>query len=295
MARRSTHGPRRTRIGSIIATIALVGALVVATASVSNAVVTCKVKNTATGQKYAGGGEALTDAIAEAASENRLKIRGTCVGNYDLNKDLRLIGEESAALGPPTLDGNDAGTVLLVFSGVTAKVVELTITNGNAGGVGGGISNNGTLTLNESTVSGNTAGFLGGGISNNGTLTINRSAVSGNATGGAGEAGGIFNSHFSTLTINRSTVSGNSAVKAGGIHVDGTVTVFKSEVSGNTATDLGGGFEINGGDLTLNLTTVTGNAAGNGGGIFNSVGSLTLISSTVTGNTPNDCVGAGCP
>lgn len=267
MVRRPTQGRRRTRVGTIIATIALVGAVAVATASVSSAVPTCKVKNLDTTQKYVGGGEALASAIADATSGDRLKIKGTCVGIYFLDKDLRLIGENSAALGPPTLDGNDAFSVLVVDPGVTAKVVELTITNGDAPATGGGIRNHGTLTLNSSTVTGNTAGEFGGGILNLGTLTINRSIV-----------------------------SGNTAAHAGGIHVGGTVTVNRSEVRGNMATDTGGGLEINGGNLTLNLTTVTGNTAGNtGGGIFNAAGSLTLISSTVTGNTPNDCVGTGCP
>ena len=306
MTRRSIHARGRVRVGSLLTMLALVGALVVATTPAWSAVGACKVQNLSTNQQYAGGGEALTNAIADASSGDRLGIKGTCVGNYTLDKDLTLIGKDRA-----TLDANGSGKVLTVNSG-TVKLVNLTITGGGPAVTccGSGIVNFGNLTINQSTVSGNAgdaisnvgslaisrsdvSGNSGIGIENDGPLTINRSILSGNTT--SSEGGGI-DAEIGTVTITRSTISGNSASKAGGIHVSsGTVTVIKSEVSGNQAADTGGGFDINIGSLTLNQTTVTGNTAGTtGGGIYNFGGSLTLISSTVSGNTPDDCVGAGC-
>jgi hypothetical protein len=44
---------------------------------------------------------------------------------------------------------------------------------------GGGIDNNGTLTITASTISGNKTG---NGIDNNGTLTITASTISGNSS-----------------------------------------------------------------------------------------------------------------
>ncbi|HEU4399748.1 MAG TPA: hypothetical protein VFU54_18145 [Actinomycetota bacterium] len=87
-----------------------------------------------------------------------------------------------------------------------------------------------------------------------------------------------------TVTLTRLVVTGGGE---GGIEVgEGTtVTLASSTVRGNTATNRVGGGIANGGDLTLNATTVTRNrAALDGGGIFN-FGDLTLNSSRLTRNT----------
>ncbi len=56
----------------------------------------------------------------------------------------------------------------------------LIITNGNSGGSpGGGIENDGTLTLNQCTVVSNTTIGLGGGAYNSGSLTVNNCAFRG--------------------------------------------------------------------------------------------------------------------
>ena len=48
---------------------------------------------------------------------------------------------------------------------------------------GGGIYNNGTMTVNQCTLSGNSDGKGGGGIGNDGTLTLFNSIVAGNTAG----------------------------------------------------------------------------------------------------------------
>jgi nitrous oxidase accessory protein NosD len=87
-----------------------------------------------------------------------------------------------------------------------------------------------------------------------------------------------------TVTLSRLVVTGGGE---GGIEVgEGTVvTLAASTVRGNVATNRVGAGIANGGDLTLNATTVTGNrAALDGGGIYN-FGDLTLNSSRLTRNT----------
>ena len=67
-----------------------------------------------------------------------------------------------------TVSGAKAYDVFTVNSGTTVSISGLTIANGNSGSsYGGGILNNGSLTVSNSTFSGNTAtssGYGGGGI-----------------------------------------------------------------------------------------------------------------------------------
>jgi hypothetical protein len=163
------------------------------------------------------------------------------------------------------------------------------VQNGNPAGSGGGIANEGTLTLANSTVSGNSAGGFGGGIANLGTLTLTDSTVSGNGAGSDG--GGIANGgDIATLTATNSTVSGNSTAGFGGgvFNFGKELALTNSTVSRNSATRSGGGL-VNWffTTLTLRNSTVSGNSAGGGeggGGIYNAGGTLTLTSSTVSGN-----------
>ena len=99
--------------------------------------------------------------------------------------------------------------------------------SGNSASSGGGIYNNGTLTLTDCTFSGNSAGEYGGGIYNTGTATLTATTLSGNMA--AVNGGGIYNR--GTLTLTTSTLSGNSAANNGGgiSNVDtGTLTVTAS-------------------------------------------------------------------
>ena len=224
-----------------------------------------------------------------------------------------------------TLNGNQQGTVVTVSGGVTVTLTALTITGGQVGttaggggilnqgtltvsnsnisgnasgdtiniGRGGGINNGGTLTVMSSTISGNTSGVTtrpgnGGGIYNSGTMTLSESTVSGNTVpGSTGDGGGIGNA--GTLTVISSTISGNKVGNTGGgiYNVSGKVTLTSSTVSGNTATGNGGGgmSTFGTGTVTVTNSTVSGNSAGLGGGILSNYGTLTVTNSTVSGNS----------
>ena len=91
------------------------------------------------------------------------------------------------------------------------------------------VKSTGDLTLNTLTLSngynsssGSGSGSInGGGIFNQGRLTINNSPVSGNRVRVSG--GGLYNK--GTLTLNNSTVSGNTALaRGGGLYNTGTLT-----------------------------------------------------------------------
>jgi hypothetical protein len=214
-------------------------------------------------------------------------------GQLSITSDITIKGTGDSKLN---ISGNRRSPVFGITSGSKVTISGLSITEGLSGlfsgiGPGGGIYNDGTLTLNNITVSGNTTTSVGGGIYNGGTLILNKSTVSGN---GAVNGGGIFNDG-GTLTLNNSTISSNTATSfGGGIFNDGGTSILNnSTVSGNTARFGGGGIEnrdtdiLNNSTLTLNNSTVSGNTTlREGGGINNGdKGTLTLNKSTVSGNT----------
>jgi hypothetical protein len=186
---------------------------------------------------------------------------------------------------------------------------------GNRSDYGGGILNSGSMTLIRTFVRRNEAGVegslsAGGGIGNQGSLKLKDSTVWGNVarltdddgliTNGYG--GGIDNSGGS-VTLVRSHVIGNEATQGGAISSDhGVVALTRSLVRGNHATARGGGVWNRGGwnrvaVVWLRDSTIAGNTAGQqGGGIWNGNTWSDLLlrgSSSVTGNDPDDCFGTG--
>ena len=170
-------------------------------------------------------------------------------GQLELSDAVSIRGPASGV----TISGNNQSRVFLIDGGVTATLTNLTITGGNAGVYdGGGINNEGTLSLSGCTVSGNT-GVNGGGLINNGMATLTGCTVANNTA--ADRGGGIDNT--GTLTLTNSTVARNSANQGGGLAHFGVATLSDCTVAGNSA-DQGGGI-ANGGNLTLANTIVAGN------------------------------------
>jgi CSLREA domain-containing protein len=156
-----------------------------------------------------------------------------------------------------TISGNNLHRVLFIGGSASLDLHNLTIANGNitsSSDHGGGILNEGTLTITNSTFSGNSASNSnsGGGIVNEGTLTITNSTFSGNSAISYG--GGIVNE--GTLTITNSTFSGNSAgISGGGIRNFGTVTLLNTIVANSTSGGNCGGTITNGGNNIDDGTT----------------------------------------
>ena len=215
----------------------------------------------------------------------------------------------SGALAPPgspaAVDGTNSGTVFTIGSGSTVDLDHLTIENGSSmirspSRHGGGIINDGILTMTNSTISGNTAS-TGGGITNNGTISVTESTISDNramgpSNGGPKSAGGgIYNN--GTLTVTNSTISDNMATESssqvlgGGIYnnSNGSLTVTDSTISGNTSSGFGAGIYSQGTGLTVNGSTISDNtASSSGAGIVNSASSgviAAITDSTISDNT----------
>lgn len=156
-------------------------------------------------------------------------------GEILLNKNLTL--DASSLAGGLRINANDNSRIFEIASGATNVITGILITNGLAA-FGGGILNNGNLTLNNCTIAGNTVGTggNGGGIyQSQGRLTLNQCTVSGNlADLTNGQGGGIYLAGGGgALVLNQSTVSANAAAYGGGV-AGGGVTIFNSILAGNT-------------------------------------------------------------
>ena len=97
-------------------------------------------------------------------------------------------------------------------------MVNSTISGNSAAEGGGGIFNNGTLTITNLTISGNSANDAGGGVFDNGTSTITNSTISGNsARESSSSGGGIYISSGTTVLAN-CIVSLNAAPAYGDVY-----------------------------------------------------------------------------
>ena len=305
----------------VLPVLALLALVVVPFGASAGGPPSCAISNAKTHKDYSS----LQSAVDAAKAGNTLEVKGNCVGNTSVDKNITLKGITNKPFpGPPTLDGGGTGTVLHITNGTTT-VDGLKITNGVAdvssddnGGdccVGGGIAISGptagALVLN-SLVTGNSASLFGGGIDvDEGTLDVVNSTVSANT---ADQGSGGIDTDFGTVTLTGSTVSGNTVANgsAGGIwNFGGTLTLNNSTISGNSADNpsatlaRGGGIRnqsaldaagtavVSQATLTLSgTTTITGNQAEQGGGISNRPLSTVLASNwtgSISGNTPDQC------
>ena len=245
-----------------------------------------------TGLKPTDDLQAAIDAAAEDATLTLCAGTWALTETVVISKNLTIIG---AGTGQTTLDGGDAVRVLWIDPGADVTLRDLTITKGHAASdrfpdnAGGGISNQGTLTLIGVSVTGNT-GRIGGGIYNgSGTVTLAaNSSVSGNTANSLG--GGIYTLEGMVTLQADSQVSGNTArFGGGGIYNDeGTVTIeAESRVSGNRATNYGGGIVNSDGTVTVASDALVCDNAPSTSQCHN-------ISSTITGPCPNP-PGGSCP
>jgi hypothetical protein len=173
------------------------------------------------------GASSLTVERAARASSN------FGIFNVDSRQTVNLCGLTIA-------NGNDGG----IGNVGTLSISNCTVT-GNSElffEVAGGITNAvaAVLTVSDCIIS-NNPGEFGGGIFNEGTLTVTGSTLSGNSA--TSQGGGIWNSGLAT--VSGTTISGNSAPSGGGIFTAGVVantgvvsrmTVSDSTLISNSAT-----------------------------------------------------------
>lgn len=242
----------------------------------------------------------------EAAETGDLDITGDvtvdgggAIVRADANFDDRLfhvVSPAKATIKGLTVTGGretDGGGIYVAPSAklaLSGSTVQGSAASDSTGGVvlGGGILNEGTISISRSTIRGNKSENLGsgdsygGGLFNGGPATITDSTFVANATDGPASSGGggIFNDSDGTLTLTNVTVSGNSA-------------------SGSNGGNFGGGVHNGAGNLTLANATLNGNSAASGANLssqpFNN-SYRTYVQNTIVANPLGgglNCSGGG--
>jgi Domain of unknown function (DUF4347) len=248
----------------------------------------------------------FTGAMADTTPDT-ITLTG---GQLEISGDVTINGPGASLL---TISGNNASRVFQIDPNVSAGIGGVTIANGKASDVGGGIFNyGGSLGLFNSTLKNNVAqagggiynyygGMLvngdtfntnsatsgqGGGIYNLGSLEARNSTFNTNQASSHG--GGIYNKAGASLTVDNDTFSKNKAGgSGGGIYNSGgaAVTVTTSLINDGTAGIWGGGICNFGTIDSLDNTLIRGNTSGAAaGGVYNG-GTANITNTTIMSNS----------
>ena len=190
------------------------------------------------------GAGSLRDALSSGNNEHIYFDPGLTGGEITLASQL-AISAGSTIIDASTLpdgliiSGNSGSRVFSISANSSVLLDTMTITGGDAGSEnGGGILNEGSLTLLRSTLTGNSA-ENGGGIYTSGSLKVDNCTIVSNSANNNGGAIGINDNADSDTFLRNCTIAVNSATnEAGGLFVgefSGNVTLKNSIIAENTA------------------------------------------------------------
>ena len=210
---------------------------------------------------------------------------------YTIGKNLIIQGQsaDTTIIQAASSYGTGDRAVFNISAGYVVTINDLTVRYGynRTGSNGGGINNEGTLTVNRSSISQNYVwhypswGGYGGGIRNAGTLTVNDSTINNNFAQSQG--GGVVNAYTASGTnisyITNSTIAFNSTaavvatVGGAGIFLrSGTAYVTNTTIAYNVAPDGTGdttGIDVDSAILYIKNSIVAGNKVTVGGTDYN--------------------------
>lgn len=242
----------------------------------------------------------IQSAIDSASDDDVIQIAaGTYTPSATLvtrGKKITLVGSVDSNGNPKTvIDGSNLIRVVECWSseGPDTRFENLVITNGfGSDGYGGGMSNfkSSPTIVNCHFIgnhSGENVGGIGGGLLNfrRSTPIIERCSFIGNTAEFAG--GGVANDEDSPAIYRDCTFTENSAGRGGGIFNfrDSSAELNGCTITNNSALDgIGGGIYSNSSSVTLNETTVCGNAPDQIQGSWEDLGG-----NTVSADCPVQC------
>jgi len=247
------------------------------------------------------------DVIILGSGTYRLSIAGiaednAATGDLDITDSVQILG---AGATKTFIDADGLDRVFdILGEHTTVTLSGLTVINGNlpAGLAvsqkgGGGVRNQGELSLSTVVVSNNTvrdatSDDVGGGVLNQGKCLVTNSTVADNH---AVRGGGIMNDTGSSLRIIASTILGNSSQGGAGFMNYGAADVINSTFSNNAVQGglLSGGAVYNQDQLQLTHCTIAENSADRGGGLRNNGGTVSMINTLIADNQGGNCYSSG--
>jgi uncharacterized protein (TIGR03437 family) len=235
-----------------------------------------------------------SDILFDPAFFNVVRTVTLSSGEILISKSLTITGPGANLL---TLSGNNINRIFRVASNIgSVSITDLTIANGRAGDVGGGIVSDSDITLTRCRIINNASGpgFSGGGVYVGGATAIFTDCTfTGNT---AAQSGGGVVLRTSSGTFTGCTFNGNTANSRGGglafISQDGRkLRIINSTISGNNSVGSGGGAGLftqsEDGAVTTEVvnSTIVNNNGVSGGGIRSGTLIASAISITTLRNT----------
>ena len=240
-----------------------------------------------------GGGVWNSGALTVTSAGLRANV-ATQLGGGIYNAPNGRTFISNASVGEPGV-GNQAQKGGGVYNaiGATLTITGAGVHSNTASQQGGGVYNEsgGVVSISNSgigTNAGNSAQQNGGGIWNNGVLTLTRATVANNTANQDG--GGIYNAGSGHATIASAGVNNNRALNnhGGGVYNTGALHLYGTQVAGNSAAQQGGGLFNDasgpGSGLVVTNSAVVSNTASQGGGGYHLSGTLVMTNATLSGN-----------
>ena len=201
----------------------------------------------------ASGGSIFNRGTANVTNVVITQTAGTSAGYENAYLGGAIYNVGTFSLSGQTVEYCGAtGSGGAVYNAGTFTVSDCDFTSNRAQKNGGAIQSIststalGSLTLSACRLTNNSSTLSGGGICNFGTASLTHLTATGNSA--AQNGGGICNAYYtlagvgtSEMTITDSTLTQNSAVYGGGIINGSVMTIAGCTISGNTASENGGG------------------------------------------------------
>jgi len=242
---------------------------------------------------YADGSSELGCAPGSASGTTTIDLPASTT-DYTVSSTLSITADtiiDGAGAANTIIDGGGAVQVLNIAAGADVTLSDVTVSRGLSGDASTGCGGSPPFRTCPAE-----NGLNGGGIANAGTLTLLDSAVSGNSA----SAGTLPHSILIFCDPDCFARPGESAGNGGdggGIYNTGELTVEDSTISDNAAGDGGNGSagaSGTGSHTSPGQEGGSGGYGGEGGGIYSESGAtVTIISSTIAGNVSGNGGSAG--
>jgi hypothetical protein len=232
------------------------------------------------GSSVADGNTANSDGgVAIPSGTGTVTITSSTVSHNTAPSNAAVVGAAAVVISGSTISSNDSAGIL---SGGVLTITDSTVSSnaGGSGGGGGGVVGFGDVSITGSWVDQNTSPSVGGGllIVGSDTASISDSTFSDNEqTDPGGFTGGGMVLVDTSATLTNVTISGNTAAAANG----GGGLVIARQTPGTPSPDT----------VTIESSTIDGNAATAGAGIFVSpdAAATTVVSTILSNSTGPAC------